>query len=118
MASVRALRERLGDESMSGLQTLLDDAGRQWKDNVLSISGERFDRRLAQEIGHLRVDMAKEFAAVRCEMAREFAAVRTEMAKGFADVRTDVVKWAFLFWIGQFAATSGMMIFLFRTFRP
>jgi hypothetical protein len=107
MASVLALRERLGDESMSGLQTLLDDAGRQWKDNVLSMSGERFERRLAQEIGGLRVDMAKEFAAFR-----------TEMAKGFADVRTDVVKWAFLFWIGQFAATSGMMIILFRTFRP
>ena len=114
---------------MSGLQEFVDDAGRQWKDDVLMVAGERFDRRLGDEVGALRVDMAREFAAVRLEtakefssvrleMAKEFAAVRGEMAAGFANTRADLVKWSFLFWVSQFAALSGMMMFLLRTMLP
>jgi len=93
MSSVRVLREKLGNEAMVGLQTFVDDAGRQWREDVLTVAGERFERRLAQEIGTLRVDIAKEFAAMRVEL----------------------LKWSFLFWIGQFAAVSGMMAFLLKT---
>jgi hypothetical protein len=99
-AAVRTLRAKLGDDAMSGLQTLLDDAGQQWKDDVLAITGERFERRLSQEIGALRVDMAKEFASVRVEMAT---------------MQANLLKWSFLFWIGQFAAASAMTAFLLRT---
>lgn len=105
---------------------VISDAGRQWKDDVLAVTGERFERRLAEEIGALRIDMAKEFAAIRVEMAREFAAVRGEMAAEFAHVRREtavglaqshaqLLKWSFLFWIGQVAATSAMMAFLLKT---
>jgi hypothetical protein len=85
---------------MSDLHAVLEDAGRQWKDDVLTIAGERFERRLAEEIGALRIDMAKEFAAVRVEMAA---------------LRTDLLKWSFLFWIGQVAAVGGMLTFVLRT---
>jgi hypothetical protein len=37
------------------------------------------------------------------------------MAKEFAVMRVELLKWSFLFWIGQFAAVSGMMAFLLRT---
>ncbi|HKY20880.1 MAG TPA: hypothetical protein VJM31_06645 [Vicinamibacterales bacterium] len=100
---------------MAGLQVFVDDAGRQWKDDVLAITGERFERRLGEEIGALRVDMAKEFAAVRVETAREFAAIRVELRADLATMRVSLLKWSFLFWIGQFAAISGMMAFLLRT---
>ena len=93
------------------------------------MNGERFERRLAQEVGALRVDFAKEFAAVRTEMAQEFAALRAEMSKESADIRTEmavglaqmhasILKWAFLFWIGQFTAMSAMMALLLRTVGP
>jgi hypothetical protein len=132
-SAVRILRGKLGDDAMSDLQTLLDDTGRQWKDDVLAITGERFERRLTEEIGALRVDMAKEFAAVRVDMAKEFGAVRVEMATlaGLtrADIlkmgldmttlagatRSDTLKWSLVFWIGQFAAFSAMTAFLLRT---
>ena len=101
--SVRALRERLGNEGMAGLDVVIDEKGGQWKDDVLAIAGERFERRLAQEIGALRVDMAKEFASVRVDLA---------------ETRASLLKWSFLFWIGQFAAVSAMMAFLLRTVGP
>ena len=78
-----------------------------WKEEVLSLASERFERRLSEELAALRVEMAKEFAAVRVEMAR-----------GFAATRADLLKWSFVFWIGQFAAMSGMMAFLLRTLAP
>jgi hypothetical protein len=71
---------------------------------VIAVAAERFERRLGEETCALRIDMAKEFAAMR-----------VEMASGFAATRADLVKWSFLFWIGQFVALTGMMAFLLRT---
>lgn len=168
-SAVRALREKLGDEAMGGLQNFVDDSGRRWKDDVLALAGERFDRRLSEEIGAFRLDMAKEFAAVRVETAKEFAVVRGEMAKEFAAVRSEMatefaavrgematefaavrgemaamrgdlriemtamgaglrtemaatrfsmLKWAFVFWVGQLVAMTGIMTVLLRVMRP
>ena len=118
MSAVRALRDKLGEDAMAGLHAVVGDAGRQWKDDVLTIAGERFEKRLTQEIGTLRVDMARGFAAVRADMAKELAAVRTELNVGLAESRASIVKWSFLFWVGQFAAVSAMMAFLLRTMGP
>jgi hypothetical protein len=92
---------------------------------VLAIAAERFNHRLGEEIGALRLDMAKEFAAVRVETAKEFAAVRGEMAKEFAAMRVDLaakevnlVRWSFLFWVGQLAAMTGIMTLLLRAMVP
>jgi hypothetical protein len=100
---------------MSELQLFVDDAGQQWREEVLAIAAERFERRLAEEGALLRVAMAKEFSALRTEMAKELANVRVDMARDLAATRVVLLKWSFLFWIGQFAAVSGMMAFLLRT---
>jgi len=39
-----------------------------WSEHVLSIAAERFERRLAQEIAGLRVEMHAGFASIRQEM--------------------------------------------------
>jgi len=103
MFPVRVLRERLGADGMAELHTVVNDAGRQWKEDVLAITAERFERRLAEEIGALRVDMAKEFAVTRADLA---------------ETRVSLFKWSFVFWIGQVAAVTGMMAFLLRTLGP
>src|SRR5207244_9539659 len=55
-----------------------------WAEHVLSIAAERFERRLAEEIAKLRVDLTR------------------EMHTGLAEM----IKWSFVFWIGRFAATA------------
>jgi hypothetical protein len=99
----RALKQKLGEDGMLGLQSFVDEAGQRWKEDVLSIAAERFERRLAEELGAFRVEIAKEFATMRVELAT---------------MRADLLKWSFLFWIGQFAAVSAMMAFLLRTIGP
>ena len=74
-------------------------------------ASERFERRLGQEMSGVRIDLAKEFAGLRVDLAKESAALRVE----FAETRADVLKWSFVFWVGQFTAISGMMAYLLRT---
>lgn len=141
-----ALRERLGELGTEGLLQLLETTRLQWKEDTLSVSSERFERRLSEECAELRVEMAQGFAQLRQEMGQGlghlrqemiegvgqlrqemtegFAALRTEMHKGFAEQRSDaagarfeMLKWAFLFWVGQFFAVASLMAVLIRFLR-
>src|SRR5947209_8721319 len=74
-----------------------------WPEHVLSVAAERFDRRLAEEIADLRVELMR-------EMHAGFTAIRKEMA----DQRVEFLRWSFAFWVGQLAATAGLLAFMLR----
>ena len=118
-----ALRERLGHDGTLGLVDYMQATKKVWRDDVVEVVTDRFERRLSEEISALRVEMANGFAAVRQEMANGAAALRQEMANGFAAVRKetsdgrfDLVKWSFLFWVGQIAVLSGVMALLLKSY--
>lgn len=142
-----ALRHRLGEPATAGLLELLDGAKREWIADVIAIVGERFERRLVAETSALRVEMAQGFASarvetaeglaflrremaeglasVRQELAEGLASVRQEMAEGLASVRQDMaqqrvelLKWAFVFWMGQFVAMVSLFALGIRLLRP
>jgi len=96
-----ALRDRLGDEATLGLLELLESTNRAWRNDLLEIATERFERRLSEEIGASRIEMANGFAALRQEMAA---------------MRFDLLKWSFLFWIGQVATLGGLIAFMLKNF--
>ncbi len=79
---------RLGQDGARELGEMLDADQRIWGERVLTLTTERFERRLIDEVAKLRVDLAKD--------------------------RFEVLKWMFLFWIGQLAAMSAVMSFLLR----
>ena len=115
-----ALQERLGAEAAAGFVGLLVDVRKEWTDDVLHLVSDRFERRLVEETStlreatsQLRLEMREGFAATRQEMAAGFSAMRQESA----DQRFELLKWAFLFWVGQFFAVAGLMSMLIR-FRP
>lgn len=95
--------------------------------DVIMIVTERFERRLADENGKLRVEMATEFGKVRADMATEFGKVRSEMATesgklrsemavGFGSLRAEMIdrnaallRWMLIFGITQTAAVVGLV---------
>ena len=88
-------------------------------DDVIQIVTERFERRLAEENGKLRVEMATEFGKQRVEMATGFGEVRAEMAAGFGGLRAEMsdrnaemLKWGLLFGATQTAALAGVIALL------
>jgi hypothetical protein len=164
-----ALRERLGADATDALLELLDRAYREQKGDMIAAVTERFERRLVEEIGSVRVQLAQVEAGIRQDMAAGDAALRMEIAalgaalrremgdqdsslrreiadlraslrqeladqgaslrqeiagqgaslrQTIADGRVDVLKWCFLFWIGQVVAMTGIIGVMFRLFRP
>src|SRR3954471_23034176 len=84
------LRERLGPKPPHDLEEYASHLGSRWREDVLNTASERFDNRLALEM----------------------SALRLEMQKGFSELRVEVLRWSFLFWIGQLAAVAGLLSFM------
>jgi hypothetical protein len=120
-----ALEDRLGQEATAGLVELLTDARKEWTAEVIGMVGDRFERRLTDETSEVRVEMAALRSDLRQEMGALRSDLRQEMTEGFAslrqalaDQRFDILKWAFLFWVGQFFAVAGLVAVLIRFLRP
>jgi hypothetical protein len=88
----QALRERLGREASIGLIEYVDAEQSEWSDRVLTITVERFERRLAEQMGELRTALVREIQ----------------------ETRTETIRWTFVFWTTQLTAFVGLLIFIFR----
>lgn len=87
------MQARIGHEATLGLIELLEARGRMWSDHVMNLAVERFERRLAEELWKFRVAVTQEIATTRVELLR----------------------WSFVFWVGQVAAIAGLLAFMLRT---
>ncbi len=98
-----ALSARLGQEATDGLLELVESTRTEWTEHVLTLAEARFERRLTEEISALRVDFTR-------ELHHGLAAVRQEIAT----VRVELIRWSFVFWVGQIAVMIGVLTFMLR----
>jgi hypothetical protein len=105
------------------------------RDNaVLTIATERFERRLAEECGQLRAGLRADMNDIRTELRADMDRLRTDVHGDIsglhaemrdlrsewradlrvtvAETRTELLKWSFLFWVGQAAAVTGLVTLL------
>ena len=94
------LRDKLGPEATQDLGNAFEEVQK----DMLTIAAERFDSRLVSVECHLRQDMTRLETGLHMALAEGLAKIRTEMS----ELRTDVLRWSFVFWIGQFAATAAL----------
>jgi hypothetical protein len=87
-----ALRERLGLEATTGLLQLLERAHREGRADLMDASADRYERRLAEEIGGVRVQIAQVEGALRRDMAEMGASIRQEMAEMGASIRQEMAE--------------------------
>jgi hypothetical protein len=138
-----ALQERLGAEATARLLRLFEVERTEWTQDVISRSVERFEQRLVGELAGVRTEMARgearlreEIASVRVEMARgearlhgeisqTRAMLREEMAQQgtlirqeIATNRFELLKWSFLFCVGQVIAVVGLVGVMLRAIGP
>jgi len=76
---------------------------------------------MAQGDGALRQEIVETRAALRQEIAQGDTALRLELRQGLAAVREEIattrvelLKWSFLFWVGQVAAMAALLSFMLR----
>jgi hypothetical protein len=92
------LVEKLGEPASAALREVLDAHQRESTEAAMTQCGERFERRLVEEMSALRLEMTQ---------------WRGEM-RDTADGRFELLKWAFAFWVGQLIGIAGLMGMLLR----
>jgi hypothetical protein len=93
------LSVRLGPDAAKALEETLDAERRESRDHVLTIAGERFERRLAEETAKLRVGMSN---------------LDSHLRQAIATCQFELLKWMILLWVSQLAAISGILSYMLR----
>jgi len=98
------LRDRLGIPGANALAEVLAVE----RTDIVTLVIDGFERRLSDECGCLRTELHAGMAALRSEMKD----LRQELGADFkvevANVRSDLIKWSFLFWLGQVIAVVSL----------
>ena len=84
----RTLREKLGDDGSDSLVELLNTFQKGIQEDVIQFVLEKFERLLVEETGKIRVELA--------------------------ETKAEIIKWMFIFWVGQLAALLGILFVFFR----
>jgi len=100
------LRDKLGPEASQDLTNAFEEV----QTDMLAITAERFEGRLAAVGSGLREDMVRMDSGVRIALAEGLSKIRTDIS----EARANVVYWSFLFWLGQFAATAALLGYVLR----
>ena len=83
---------------------------------LLNAATDRFEMRLAEECARVRIDLRADMRELRSELRADMRDLRSELRADFkvevANTRAGLLKWSFLFWIGQVAAVSGLVTLL------
>jgi hypothetical protein len=87
----RPVRERLGDAASDGLVMMFTEAHR--------IGTEQLDRRIADVSASFERRLGEEMSKLRLEMV---------------SLKFDLLKWNFLFWVGQLAAITAILSVMLR----
>jgi hypothetical protein len=85
---------------------LITQANGHTKADVLGFVEEKFERRLTEEVAKFNDRLTTEIAKINAEFSR----VRQEMA----EMKADLIRWMFIFWVGQLGAILGILFAFFR----
>jgi hypothetical protein len=95
----RPLREKLGEEGADALVDLINQAQQEQKNVIVTFVEEKFERRLSEEISKLEVKLVERISAVEAKIS---------------EAKADLIKWMFIFWVGQIAVILGILFAFFK----
>ncbi len=108
-----ALRTRLGIEASDELIEWMHSR----EQTMMSACADGFQLALTSEAAAIRTETHGVRAALGVEIAQLESRLRTEMQDGFgglhgliATKQAELMKWAFVFWVGQAMWTVGMVV--------
>ena len=95
----KPLREKLGDDATDSLVHLINQAQNDQKKDVLTFVEDKFERRLSEEIG--KVD-------------NRIKDVEGSLLAKISESKSDMIKWMFIFWVGQVGVFLGILFAFFK----
>lgn len=113
-----AMQEDSREPENTAAHAAADRIERRLSEEAATIT-DRFERRITEEVSGVRVEMHRGFGELRAEMHKGFGELRAEIAGVRSDLRTeiaagrtDAIRWAFLFWVGQLGAITGLLAYM------
>lgn len=106
----RPLREKLGNEASDALVSLINQAGNGYKADTIEFVGERFERRLTEEVAKLDHRITEEIAKLDHRVTEEVSKLDVKLS----ETKADLLRWMFIFWVGQVGALLGILFAFFR----
>ncbi|MCS7312472.1 MAG: CCDC90 family protein [Acidobacteria bacterium] len=135
----KVLRDKLGEEGADALVELINAASDRTQADVLTFVEEKFERRLSEEAAKFNSRLSEEIAKLDHRISEEVARldrriteeaarldrrITEEVARlevrlagleaKIAEVRADLIRWMFIFWVGQLGAILGILFAFFR----
>ncbi|RME44497.1 MAG: hypothetical protein D6791_13035 [Chloroflexi bacterium] len=128
----RTLRERLGEQGADELANLLNRATEDASRDTLVLAEEKYERRLSQEMAMMnqnvtetRAELNQHIAEVKTELDQRITEVKTELDQRITEVearlqtqlaetKADLIRWMFIFWVGQLATILGVLFVFFK----
>jgi hypothetical protein len=115
----KILRSKLGDDGAEALVEFFNEmqAANSPKEEIIEIVEEKFERRLAEELGKLRIEMAEMKSELRNEMGNMESRLNNKILELQADSakkHADLIKWMFIFWVGQIGVFVGILLAFFK----
>jgi len=130
----KILRDKLTDVGADALVQIIDKVEERSQKVVLEMAEERFEKRVAQvesklesKISESKADLEVKMAQVESKLEAKIAQVETtletkitesksELRVEIARSKSDIVRWMFIFWIGQSASTVGILTAILSAF--
>ncbi|MDQ7039968.1 MAG: hypothetical protein Q9M35_03415 [Rhodothermus sp.] len=104
----KVLREKLGEEGVEALVALLNEAAHHERNNLMGILEERFERRVTEEgnrmdrrVTEVEARLEQRITEVEAKLKQQIAEVEARLGERMAGMRADLIRWMFLFWVGQ-----------------
>ncbi len=91
---------------MSSLNQVTEDN----RGNTLLFVEEKFERRLSEEMSRLNQRITEEIGGVNQRITEETSRLEQKISASQANL----IKWMFIFWVGQIAVMSGIFFAMLR----
>ncbi len=91
------------------------------RNNIIEFVEEKFERRLSEAIGGVEVKIGNTEASLKTEIAETkvelitlISQTKAELTTDIANTRSELIKWMFIFWVGQLGMIIGILFAFFK----
>ena len=111
----KPLRDSLKDDAaVDALVRLINRAQEEQKRDILEFVEEKFERRLSEEISGLEVRLTEKISNLDVRLSEKIDKGDSNLAFKIAESKSEIIKWMFIFWVGQVAVILGILFAFFK----
>ncbi len=132
IAVPRPLRDKLGEEAADAPVQVLNQVTEDNRANTLLFVEEKFERRLSEEMSRLNQRITEVIGGVNQRITEEIGGLNLRITEEIGGLnlriteetsrleqkisasQANLIKWMFIFWVGQIAVMSGIFFAMLR----